>query len=1277
MASIYITYAHGNEDDRALAQDIYKTLTSSGHSVIYWHDAPYDWEVITKVIQDADKVIVIFSRESYASYECYLEISASLTEKRRSFPFLWRLDDIPTRKIIPINYREKDVPSMEAIMSLVVSSDWKTIDTIQDTISQIRNEINRYDWINLNDYYLETNTNKRKLALSIARQELINAVVSIYPTWRAFLSYARHDNKFVEPFRQKIEDTIPIWFDKKAIASGKDWQEEIYRGIDKSHNFLFVVSIASLTSPNCRREYDHAIDRNKRIFPIIYQNFDEKKCRDYLKNKPWHDGEDYLSDDIAIEKALEVWNAINELPKWQVHHVSSKRDITKRPSLVPRHGDLRVRHAISKKNITQLVTALLDGFEKEREYINQHTLWLLRARNYDDGEGKLLGLRQWWEANRWLKSSNKPAQQHPPTIIHKRYIRQSMIYWRNVFASLIAILCAVILVILILMVRASRAEIAQQEAEALQLVEQRNAADARAQTETIQRNAAEQRAADAIERLQLQTIYNETLRYELDQQHISDPILEFNAIWLPQADGILRQPINGLEEPTKLSVGRNPDSIIVEHDFLWVNNRGQNTLTRIDPLDNTSLVTTVGISPHPPLFTDNPNSVWIQTQRHLTRFDIDLKEQSSYLIGLNNHIAFSTSQAIWYLSSSRDQLKVIDETMDTPHTISLVQPGYQAIYHEGSQQVFVVSDQQISVINPTTQSIEKTIDLYKPIQGLLIDDTYLWGILNDQSGFIRLDPITYKLLRVEQTGVSTLYPANDHIWSITDDTLTLYQSEPIELISTIDSIPNVRQIQIPSSDGKRTWFTHPHNGQVYVIDEKSGSIIRDFALCTQSSVGIYDNAMMWFACSKDQTLLAVPADIYFLGERIISDDGQPHQPIVINDVLWLTQPTTGRIITFDLKSEQVIKVFDIGKNILPLIEDSPYLWTATVGSGDVLRIDTRNLTPIGDENAIIETQTLDLNISNLTLLGDNLWVQQFEQSESTFLKIIDRSTFTLREDTVTDRLLAAGTLYNDAIWSSIFDLQDSYIVKANPETAEIIYQEKMPQTRFASTPPLLYNELLWFTAVLPPPILIPTITAQLERDNQDSQLPFYFLGINPITNQAEKIIKLPIWTHPPKMQDQVAWFRIAVGNNYIGINKDQPSAGIIAINIDTSEIIGSWRICDYDSSIYIVGDYAWIGCQEFDDKFGIISGQQADFIQFYDAIGQSPNPPIQYKDHVIFTFSNSNTLAIFNVNTGELKYTMKTGNNPQSPIVYNNILWIYNSWSDTLQRIDLKILGDS
>ena len=71
----------------------------------------------------------------------------------------------------------------------------------------------------------------------------------------AFISYGRADSKFFakELCEYLTQQGYRVWFDANDIPLAVDYQWQIDEGVERSHNFLFLMSPHSVNSPYCTR----------------------------------------------------------------------------------------------------------------------------------------------------------------------------------------------------------------------------------------------------------------------------------------------------------------------------------------------------------------------------------------------------------------------------------------------------------------------------------------------------------------------------------------------------------------------------------------------------------------------------------------------------------------------------------------------------------------------------------------------------------------------------------------------------------------------------------------------------------------------------------------------------------------------------------------------------------------------------------------------------------------------------------------------------------------
>ena len=88
-----------------------------------------------------------------------------------------------------------------------------------------------------------------------------------------FISYSREDLVFVLQLSEDLRTGgANIWFDQTDIAPGQDWARAIESAIREAPRMLLILSLYSVESKSLRNELSLALEENKTVLPILYQN---------------------------------------------------------------------------------------------------------------------------------------------------------------------------------------------------------------------------------------------------------------------------------------------------------------------------------------------------------------------------------------------------------------------------------------------------------------------------------------------------------------------------------------------------------------------------------------------------------------------------------------------------------------------------------------------------------------------------------------------------------------------------------------------------------------------------------------------------------------------------------------------------------------------------------------------------------------------------------------------------------------------------------------------
>ncbi|HEV3128496.1 MAG TPA: TIR domain-containing protein, partial [Solirubrobacteraceae bacterium] len=193
--------------------------------------------------------------------------------------------------------------------------------------------------------------------------------------------------------------------DWEDIPASAQWQREIEDGIDQADAFLLVLSPDSVKSPVCAQELEHAIQRRKRILPIVHRDVDPQEVHPEAAGLNWV----FLRDQDSFDEGLRT---------------------------------------------------LLEAIDTDLEHAKAHTQWAAQAINWERGghdRARLLRGSDLESAERWLTEA--AAKQPQPTELQAQFVQASRDVARRrgrvVFGAVaVALVVAVALAVVALIQRA-------------------------------------------------------------------------------------------------------------------------------------------------------------------------------------------------------------------------------------------------------------------------------------------------------------------------------------------------------------------------------------------------------------------------------------------------------------------------------------------------------------------------------------------------------------------------------------------------------------------------------------------------------------------------------------------------------------------------------------------------------------------------------------------------------------------------------------------------------
>ncbi|NEQ26416.1 MAG: toll/interleukin-1 receptor domain-containing protein, partial [Microcoleus sp. SIO2G3] len=396
MTQVFLSYA---DADRATMEKIRNSLRRE--SITVWTNktdiqtGEAFEEAIQRGIEQADNVVYLLSPDAVISDFCQRELEYALSLHKRIIPVWVRETDSmlmpPALRHLQYidltdNVREEGYFLNESQLLKILREDapyynehkvlltkalkWKRQQSNPSILLRGYNLLSAEAWLKV----AKQRTQHQPTPL---QQEFITESLRQPPaeSLDVFVSYSRADSDFA----RKLNDTLQMqgkttWFDQESIASGTDFQQEIYRGIEACDNFLFILSPRAVNSPYCADEVEYAASLNKRFVTVLYREVKLEDLHSELRKVQWIDFNQH-------ERNFDA-------------------------------------------NLNQLVRTL----DTDREHVHSHTRWLHRAiawNEKDQSADLLLRGSEFAIAQNWLQEAEQQKKQPTATPLQKEFILES------------------------------------------------------------------------------------------------------------------------------------------------------------------------------------------------------------------------------------------------------------------------------------------------------------------------------------------------------------------------------------------------------------------------------------------------------------------------------------------------------------------------------------------------------------------------------------------------------------------------------------------------------------------------------------------------------------------------------------------------------------------------------------------------------------------------------------------------------------------------------------
>lgn len=302
MTDAFISYAEEDEEirNRVLRSLSQYLITTWTHQMDIQIGGDFDKEV-QYGIEQADNFIFFITNESIKSEYCKKELEHAVKYNKRIIPL--RMDSVSVHNF-PLEIRNLQyIDFTDNNYDFIPRSKNEKTDYEKD-IDELINEINEdRDYYHKHKVILNKairwkeqnhnasillrghNLDEAKIWLKIGLQRDKHLPTRLHEEFireseaksgqlstEVFISYSRADGDYARKLNDELQENgKTTWFDQESIASGADFQQEIYNGIEACENFVFIISPDSVKSPYCEGEVKFATKLGKRIITILYR----------------------------------------------------------------------------------------------------------------------------------------------------------------------------------------------------------------------------------------------------------------------------------------------------------------------------------------------------------------------------------------------------------------------------------------------------------------------------------------------------------------------------------------------------------------------------------------------------------------------------------------------------------------------------------------------------------------------------------------------------------------------------------------------------------------------------------------------------------------------------------------------------------------------------------------------------------------------------------------------------------------------------------------------
>jgi WD40 repeat protein len=192
-----------------------------------------------------------------------------------------------------------------------------------------------------------------------------------------FISYSRKDLSFAKKIIDALAQyDIEVWVDETNIPKGEKLIDEIKHGIENTDTFLFLISPDSVQSAWCKKETSIAIEKGKRILPILITETDKTFIPTEISAFNWIS---FLNEQDDFDKTLyKISEAIHKDNEWAKYHTQLQN---KADEWMRSHNDKA--HLLRGNELQNAEHRLSFGREKDPPVTKSQSDFTIASRDYE------------------------------------------------------------------------------------------------------------------------------------------------------------------------------------------------------------------------------------------------------------------------------------------------------------------------------------------------------------------------------------------------------------------------------------------------------------------------------------------------------------------------------------------------------------------------------------------------------------------------------------------------------------------------------------------------------------------------------------------------------------------------------------------------------------------------------------------------------------------------------------------------------------------------------